>query len=415
MRGLDDPKTRRRAIRFILVTILIDTIGFGIVIPVLPELIMELTGEGLSDAALYGGWLIFTYGAMQLFFAPILGNWSDRVGRRPVLLVSLLALGVDYVLMGLAPTIAWLFIGRCIAGIAGATVATANAYIADLSEEEERAANFGLIGAAWGLGFILGPVIGGLLGELGPRVPFFAAAVLALVNAAYGAIVLPESLPKSSRRRFEWSRANPIGTLRVLARVPGVVGMLGVVFLYGLAHDANPSTWTYFTMLEFDWSERDVGLSMGAIGALIAIVQGGLIRIAIPRLGERNAALLGLAMMALGFAGFAFATAGWMMYAFMLPLSLMGLAMPAIRSILAGRVPENAQGELQGGITSLMSLTAVLAPLLNTRLFHFFTSEAAPIYFPGASFLTAATLTTVAMLLFATTVRATHLRPATAT
>jgi DHA1 family tetracycline resistance protein-like MFS transporter len=378
---------------FILITVLIDTIGFGIVAPVTPELIMELTGQPISEAALYGGWLMFLYALTQFFAAPILGNLSDRFGRRPVLIASLFTLGLDYLLMALAPTLEWLFVGRAIAGIAGATFATANAYIADVSDPEMRAQNFGLLGSAWGLGFILGPVIGGLLGEYGPRVPFFAAAALAGANVLYGFFVLPESLPTEARRPFSFKRANPIGALAQMRKYPGVLMLFGALVLYQLAHDANPSTWTYYTMLKFGWSERDVGLSMGVLGISMVVVQGLLIRIVIPKLGDRRTVLLGLAVMATGYLGFSLAGEGWVMLVFIVPFALGSLAMPALRSILSHRVGPDAQGELQGAMSSLMSLTAIVAPVFLTQLFGYFTSASAPVYFPGAPFMTAAVLT----------------------
>ena len=383
----------KRAMLFILITVLIDTIGFGIIAPVTPELIMELTGESLSEAALYGGWLMFLYALTQFFAAPILGNLSDRFGRRPVLMASLFTLGLDYLLMAMAPDLTWLFVGRAIAGVAGATFATANAYIADVSNAEERAQNFGLLGSAWGLGFILGPVIGGVLGEYGSRVPFFAASALAGANVLYGYFVLPESLPVESRRPFKLVRANPVGALSQMRRFPGVLVLFGALLLYQLAHDANPSTWTYYTMLKFDWTERDVGFSMGVLGISITLVQGLLIRVVIPKLGDRGTVLLGLLIMAAGYLGFSLATEGWMMLVFIVPFALGGLAMPALRSILSNRVGANSQGELQGAMSSLMSLTAIIAPVFLTQLFGYFTSAQAPFYFPGASFFMAALLT----------------------
>ena len=383
----------KHAMLFILVTVLIDTIGFGIVAPVTPELIVELTGETLSEAALYGGWLMFLYALAQFFAAPILGNLSDRFGRRPVLIASLLTLGLDYLLMALAPDLTWLFIGRAIAGVAGATFATANAYIADVSDPEMRAQNFGLLGSAWGLGFILGPVIGGVLGEYGPRVPFFAASALACANVLYGFFVLPESLPRESRRPFAFARANPIGAFKQMRRHPGVVLLFGAIILYQIAHDANPSTRTYYTMLKFEWTERDVGFSMGVLGLSIMLVQGLLIRFVIPRLGDRLTVLAGLIVMAFGYLGFSLATEGWMMLVFIIPFALGSLAMPALRSILSKRVGPEAQGELQGVMSSLVSLTAIIAPVFLTQLFGYFTSLEAPIYFPGAAFFAAAILT----------------------
>ncbi len=402
---MSEQTTDRRALLFLFITVLVDMIGFGIIIPVVPELIMELTGEGLSQAAIYGGWLLFLYAFMQFFFAPIIGNLSDRFGRRPVLLLSLLAFGLDYLLMGLAPTITWLFAGRFLAGIVGASHSTANAYIADVSSEEDRSKNFGLVGAAFGLGFIFGPVIGGILGEYGPRIPFFAAAGLALANVIYGFFVLPESLPPEERRPFRIERANPVGAMLQMRRYPVVIGLFVALLFWQVAHDANPSTWTYYTMLKFEWSERDVGYSMGFLGLLLALMQGVVIRAVLPRLGEQRAVYIGFSLLALGFLGFALASQGWMMYVVIVPWAVGGIATPALRGIMANQVPANAQGELSGAITSLFSLTAIFAPLLMTRLFGFFTSDSAPIYAPGAPFVVAAVLTFTTVVVFARVMR----------
>lgn len=390
----------RRSILFILITVLVDVIGLGIIIPVTPELIQELSGEGLDRAAIYGGWLLFLYAALQFVCAPILGGLSDRFGRRPVLLLSLLAFGLDYLLMGLAPTLVWLFIGRAVAGAAGASVTTANAYMADVTPPERRAANFGLIGAAWGVGFVIGPVLGGFLGEFGPRVPFFAAAALALANALYGFFVLPETLPPEKRRAFDWSRANPLGSLARMWGHPVLGAMLGVLVLYQIAHDANPSVWSYYTMERFDWSERDVGLSLGVVGMLIAIVYGGLVGPVVARLGEDRTVRYGLLVMAIGFIGYSLSTEGWMMLAFIVPFALGCVAMPALRGMMANRVAPDEQGELQGALTSLASLTAIGAPLLMTRLFGTFAAPDASVYFPGAPFLVAGVLLVIASFWF---------------
>lgn len=401
----------RHALSFIFVTVLIDMIGFGIIIPVMPSLITELTGEALGEAAKDGGWLMVVYAAMQFVFAPIIGNLSDRFGRRPVLLASLVSYGVDYLIMALAPTLAWLYVGRVLAGISGASHTTASAYIADISAPEDRAKNFGLIGAAFGMGFILGPAIGGFLGEYDPRWPFFAASALAFANALYGFFVVPESLPPERRRPFDLARANPVGTLMQVRAVPSLLGLMVVLFLYQIAHDANPAAWSYYTMLKFGWSSGDVGLSLAAVGLFTAIVQGGVVRKAIPALGEVRAVVIGYILMAAGFLGFAFATEGWMLYAWIVPFCLAGIANPALRSLMANRVSDDAQGELQGALASVQSITAFIAPWFMTQLFGAFTADDAAVYFPGAPFIAAALLLAFAIARFAWSARGGRLAP----
>lgn len=395
------PSSAGRAMAFIFVTVLIETIGFGIILPVLPQLIVELTGSDISTAALYGGWLAVVYAGMQFFCAPLMGNLSDRFGRRPVLLLSLTAFSIDYALMGLAPTLGWLFLGRLVAGITGASYTPAYAYVADVSPPERKAQNFGLIGAAFGLGFIIGPIIGGLLGDLGVRVPFFAAAGLALVNVVYGYFVLPETLPKSARRDFSWARAHPLGALQALRRYPVVLGIAGVLFLHYLAHHSLPAVWSFYGAEKFDWGPREIGYSLGAVGLMMAIVQGGLIGKIVPRLGERRAAYIGLAFSGIAFLGYAFAPNAWVVYFFMVPSALSGIAYPSLQGIMTGLVPANAQGELQGGLASVSSITAIISPFVMTQLFGYFTSPAAPVHFPGAAYFVAGLLefAAVAMLL----------------
>ncbi len=385
---------------FIFITLLIDVIGLGVILPVLPKLIQEIEGGTIADASRYGGWLTFAYASMQFLFSPIIGGLSDRYGRRPVLLASLIGFGLDYLLMGFAPTISWLFVGRLIAGVTGASFTTAGAYIADISTPEKRAQNFGLLGAAFGLGFIIGPVIGGLLGQFGARIPFFAAAAFALVNALYGYFVLPESLHRDNRRSFEWRRANPIGSLRHLGKYPVVLQMLVSFILIFIAGHANQSTWTFYTIEKFHWNEAWVGYSLGFVGLMVTIVQGGLIRIVVPKIGQKKSVYLGLTFYAIGFMLFAFATKGWMMFVFMIPSALGGFAGPALQGIMTSQVPSNEQGELQGALTSLISLTSIFGPLLMTNLFFYFSKENAPVYFPGAPFLAAAILS-VCSLYFA--------------
>ncbi|REJ80595.1 MAG: MFS transporter [Bacteroidetes bacterium] len=386
------------ALTFIFITMLIDVIGLGIIIPVLPTLIMELAGGTLSEASVFSGWLTFAYATMQFLFAPVLGGLSDRYGRRPVLLISLFGFGVDYLFMGFAPGIWWLFIGRIFSGIAGASMTTASAYIADVSSHEKRAQNFGLIGLAFGLGFIIGPVIGGILGQFGARVPFFAAAALALLNWMYGYFILPESLKPENRRKFEWKRANPLGSLLNLKRYPLVLSLVASLVLIYLSGHATQSTWTFYTMKKFGWNEAWVGYSLGFVGLMIAIVQGGLIRIVIPKLGQKRSVYFGLGFYVIGFVLFAFATKGWMMFAFMIPFAFGGFAGPALQGIISSQVPANEQGELQGALTSLISITSIFGPLLMTYLFFFFTSPDAPVIFPGASFLMGAILTLFSLI-----------------
>ena len=372
---------------------LIDVIGLGIIIPVLPKLIEEMIGGDLSMASTYAGWLMFAYATMQFLFSPIIGALSDKYGRRPVLLISLFGFGIDYLLMGFAPTIIWLFIGRLISGVTGASFTTATAYIADISTPEKRSQNFGLIGAAFGLGFIIGPVLGGLLGHYGARIPFFAAAGLALLTTLYGYFILPESLDKEHRRKFEWKRANPVGSLKRLSHYPVILSLVvSLVFIYIASH-ATQSTWTFYTMEKFKWNEKMVGYSLGFVGLMIAIVQGGLIRIVIPKLGQKKSIYIGLTLYVIGFVCFAFATKSWMMFAFVIPFSLGGICGPALQGVMSGQVPANQQGELQGALTSLISVTSIVGPLLMTNLFSYFTAADAPVYFPGAPFLMGAVLT----------------------
>lgn len=387
----------KAALGFIFVTLLIDVTGFGIIIPVLPKLISEMIHGDLSDASRYGGWLMFSFSVMLFLFSPIMGNLSDKYGRRPVLLASLVGIGIDYLILAFAPTIAWLFVGRILAGIGGASFTTGSAYIADISPPEKRAQNFGLIGVAFGLGFIIGPVIGGTLGQFGSRVPFFAASGLALLNALYGFFILPESLSKEHRRPFEWRRANPAGSLVQLKKYPVVAGLIESLVCIYLAAHAVQSTWTYFTMERFGWNEAMVGYSLGVVGLLVAVVQGGLIRIVIPKIGQKRSVYAGLILYGVGFLLFAFASQSWMMFAFLVPYCLGGIAGPALQGIISSQVPPNEQGELQGALTSLMSVTSIIGPPMMTNLFAWFTGSRAPFYFPGAPFLAGAILTVLSV------------------
>lgn len=381
------PINRNAAVGFIFITLLIDVIGFGIIIPVMPKLIVHLTDVDISTASKYGSFLMFAYAAVQFICAPILGNLSDKYGRRPVLLFSLFGFGLDYLFMAFAPTYWWLFIGRIIAGITGASFTTGAAYIADVSTPENRAKNFGMIGAAFGLGFVIGPMLGGLLGKIGPRIPFYAAAALALLNWAYGYFVLPESLPKENRRAFDWKRANPVGSLLHLRKFPAIAGLSFSILLIYIAAHAVMSNWSYFGMYRFNWDERMVGISLAAVGVLVGLVQGVLTGFINPKLGNEKSIYLGLTLYSIGMLLFGIADQSWMMFVFLVPYCLGGITQPALQAVMAGHVPRNEQGELQGALTSLMSLAAIIGPLLMNNLFFYFTHDSAPVKLPGAPFL----------------------------
>lgn len=391
--------TPKRALAVIFTTVLLNSIGFGIIIPVMPQLVMEVTGEDLSNAAMYGGLLMFAYALMQFFFAPVLGNLSDRFGRRKVLLVSLVAFSLDYLVMAWAPTLAWLVAGRLVAGIAASTNSIANAYIADISPLKERPQNFGLLGAAFGVGFIVGPVIGGFLGEFGSRMPFFAAATLGIANFLFAFSVLPESLPESERRPFDLVRSNPLGALMQLMNTPVLLGLVATVFVYNLGHFALPATWSYYTMERFEWSSKEIGYSLGFIGTLMVIVQGYLTRVIIPRIGAPSAAYLGMGFALISYLGYAFSPYVWMMYVSMIPGALSGLAGPALQGIMTGQVSASNQGELQGALASSGALTAVIGPPLMTQLFSYFSDASSLFYFPGAAFICSASLTLISILM----------------
>ena len=386
---------KEAALGFIFITLLIDIIGFGIIIPILPQLIQSLTHGTVSEASRYGGLLIFAYSLMQFVFSPIIGNLSDQFGRRPILLCSLFGFGIDYLFLAFAPSIGWLFVGRMIAGITGASITTGSAYISDISTPEKKAQNFGMIGAAFGLGFIIGPVLGGQLAHFGVRWPFIGAACLSLINWLYGFFILPESLAKENRRRFEWKRANPIGSLKMLNKYPVIAGLVISITLIYIASHSVQTTWSYITIEKFGWSPTMIGYSLGVVGICVAIVQGVLIRRIIPSLGQEKSVYIGLALYAIGFILFAYASQTWMMYAFTAVYCLGGIAMPSIQGIISTHVPPNEQGELQGALTSLMSATSIIGPLIMTNVFAYFTATNAPVHFAGAPFLVSAVLTLI--------------------
>lgn len=378
---------KNNALAFIFVTILIDVIGFGVIIPVMPKLLVGLGREDLAHAAQDGGWLLGTFAIAQFFFSPVFGGLSDKYGRRPILLLSLLGFGLDYLFLAFAPTIGWLYVGRFIAGTFGASFTTATAYIADISTPEKRAQNFGLVGAAFGLGFIIGPALGGFVADWGVRAPFILAAALSFANVLYGYFVLPESLSSENRREFSWKRANPIGSLMQLRRYPVVSGLVISMVLIYIGSHAVQSNWSFYTMQEFGWSERMIGISLGVVGLLVGLVQGGLIRVINPWLGQKNAIYTGLALYTIGMVLFAFAGSTVMMLLCLIPYCLGGIAGPALQGIISAQVPQNEQGELQGGLTSLIALTSVIGPPLMNGLFSYFSKKTAPVYFPGAPFI----------------------------
>lgn len=390
----------RPAVWFILITVAIDAIGIGLIIPVMPDLIQEVQGAGLSQAALWGGVLSTSFAVMQFIFGPILGGLSDRYGRRPVLLVSLGVMALDYLVMAVVGSIWLLLAGRVIGGITAATQGTANAYMADISSPENRAANFGLIGAAFGLGFVVGPLIGGLLAEYGTRAPFYAAALLAGLNAVFGYFVLTETVTDAIRRPFTWARANPLGSLRKLGQLPGVGHLLVVFFIYQVAFMVYPAIWSYFGKARFDWDPSTIGLSLALFGIMMAIVQGGLMRIFLRFLGERGCVVYGHIFDICAFLALAFVTSGTLALILTPLAALAAVITPALQSIMSKAVGPSAQGELQGALTSVSALAMILSPMVMTGTFAGFTAPDAPVYLPGAPFLLSAGLIALGLALF---------------
>jgi DHA1 family tetracycline resistance protein-like MFS transporter len=396
---------RRLPLFIILLTLVLDAMGIGLMIPVLPDLIREVTGGGIANAALWGGILSATFAGMQFLFGPLLGNLSDRFGRRPVLLVSLFVMALDYIIMALAQTIWLLLAARIAGGITAATQSTAAAYIADISRPEERGANFGLVGAAFGIGFVLGPLMGGLLGEFGTRAPFYAAAALAALNLALGWFFLPESVTDATRRRFSWKRANPLGAVKAISSLPGAGGLLLFMFIYGIAGMVYPAIWPYFGAERFGWGPGMIGVSLGVFGLSMALVQGVLIRWVLAQAGEKRTVLLGIGFDMTGFALLAVLASGWAALALTPVAALGALAGPALQGILSKRVGDDAQGELQGVLTSLNALATIAAPLVMTRIFAAFSGEDAPVYLPGAPFLLSLALVAVSVPVFLAAMR----------
>ena len=400
-----DRKFVKRGLFLVFLILLLDIMGIAIIVPVLPSYLQELTGADVGEAAIDGGWLLLVYSAMLFLFAPLIGNLSDRFGRRPILLASVLTFAIDNLICALATSYWMLFFGRILAGISGASYGTASAYIADISDDGNRAKNFGLIGIAFGTGFALGPVIGGFLGELGPRVPFYGAAALSFFNFIIGLFLLPETLARRHRRRFEWHRSNPLGALKQMRNYPGIGWVCLVFFLYWLAHAVYPAVWSFVSSYRYGWSEGQIGLSLGIFGVGGAVVMAVVLPRVVPRLGERRTAALGLVFTALGMAGYAAAWQGWMVYAVIVATALESLADPPLRSIASVHVPPSAQGELQGALTSISSITTILGPVIFTQIFSYFTSPAASYPFAGAPYALAGCLIVAALAVFLSRVR----------
>lgn len=379
---------------------MLDAIGIGLIMPVWPELIKQVGDVSMADAALWGGFLSFTYAGMQFLFGPFLGNLSDRFGRRPVLIVSLVFMGLDYFLMAIAPTLFLLFIARMLSGITGATYSTAAAYLSDTSKKGERSANFGYIGGAFGVGFVLGPAIGGLLAEFGVRMPFIVAGVFALLNAAFGYFVLPETLSKDKRRTFEWRRANPFLALLRVRQLPAVGGLMLVVFISSTANNVYPAIWSFFTIERFSWEPSMVGYSLAAYGVCAAIAQALVLGWMIKRYGVEKTAVIGMfiAIITLGY--LTVIDQAWLVFVGMPITALSAIVGPALQGMMADQVADEEQGELQGVFASVISISAIVSPLLMTFIFQQFTKENAPMYLPGAPFAAAAILSAVALLTF---------------
>jgi DHA1 family tetracycline resistance protein-like MFS transporter len=388
---------KKLAVTFVLLTVVIDAMGIGLIMPVTPDLIRELLGKGLAEAALWGGALTASFAIMQFLFSPAIGGLSDRYGRKPVLLLSLFVVAVDYVIMGFTGSIWVLLIGRIIAGIASATHSTATAFVADISKPSEKAQNFGLIGAAFGVGFILGPMIGGLMSEFGSRAPFFAAAILAFTNMIFGAIVLSETVTDKIRRALQWRRINPFGALGQVAKLPRGRPLMLMFFIHQIAFFSYPAVWAFYTIEKFDWSPVEVGFSLAMFGVTLAFAQGFLIRIIVPRIGEWNALGIGLAVSILAHFAIAFVWQGWMIYVVILGMALSFLTTPSLQGIAARATPDDAQGELQGVFTSVGAMATIIGPVVMTASFSYFASSRAPFYFPGAPYVVAGFLDIIAI------------------
>jgi DHA1 family tetracycline resistance protein-like MFS transporter len=395
-----DPKRARRGLALVFFILLMDMMGIALIMPVMPAYLKELTGADPTEAVMEGSWLFIVYSGMQFLFGTFIGNLSDRFGRRPVLLASVLSFAVDNLICAVAGSYWMLFVGRVLAGISGASYATASAYVADVSTDETRAKNFGLVGISFGVGFTLGPVIGGFLGELGPRVPFYVAALIAFINFVIALFFLPETLERAQRRKFEWKRANPLGGLLQMRNYHGIGWVVTVMFLFWFAHVVYPIAWPFVADYRYGWGQGMIGLSLGAFGILSAVVMGLILPRLVKLYGEWRTAVIGLFFCLIGFIGYAFAWEGWMVFVVILIACLEGVTDPALRSISAAGVPSSMQGELQGTLNSLSSITSIAGPFLFAYLFSTFTASDAPVHFPGSPYAAAALMTLAALVIF---------------
>jgi len=396
---------------FIIGTILIDAIGFGIIIPVLPRLVMQLGDLSLADATRMGGWLAAIYALMQFLCGPLAGNLGDRFGRRPVLLLALAGFGIDYLLLGFAPTLAWLFAGRLVAGIFGASFGPATAALADITPPEQRARRFGLVGAAFGIGFIVGPAVGGLMGEISVRAPFYCAAAFSGANFLFGLFFFPETLPQDKRRPFSLKRANPIGAVLAAKKLQGVLGLAGILLLWNIASMVYPATWSFFAIAQFGWSNGTIGASLAVAGISMTLVQVFVLGRVIKRLRERRTAMLGVGVAMVGYALYAIVPIGWFAFVLVAATAMQALVQPSLTALMSQRAPANAQGEMQGFIGSLNAIASIAAPLLLNPALAYFTGPKAPFYFPGAAFVIAASFAAAALIALALTRRTSDIVP----
>ncbi|MEX5729869.1 DHA1 family tetracycline resistance protein-like MFS transporter [Rhodovulum iodosum] len=399
-------RAHRLPLVFILITLALDAVGIGLILPVMPELIRDVEGVNVSDAAVWGGILMTCFAVMQFICGPLIGNLSDRFGRRPVLLISLATMALDYVVMALAGSIWLLLAARIVGGVTASTQSTASAFIADISRPEQKAARFGLVGASFGVGFVIGPLIGGFLGELGPRAPFWAAAALAAANLVFGYFVLPETVTDRIRRPFDWRRANPLGAFRAMGDLPGVRPLLLLFFLYEFAMFIYPAIWAYFTQYRFGWSPGTIGISLAMFGVGVAAVQGGLIRVILRVLGERNTVWYGLGYNFAAFVAIALIENGTAVLVLTPMIALGAVVTPALLAIMSKAAGDNQQGELQGTVSSLRSVAMIVSPLVMTQIFYAFSQPAAPVTMPGAPFVLSAAVMVVCGMVFAARPRA---------